>query len=615
MRKELIFIVFILVFSGCKKNEVNPVDLSLEDLVVDDNFTWETSMIVDFNLLMPLSGIVMIAGENSQTVYYRGYNNRLNEDFHVSVRIPSNIRKVLVNGKPVDLNSTNIVVDLTDMTGKLKNGSMIRGMVSWWPLNENIGTVANDQTGGNHGTIHNATWQSGIEGSSLEFNGTDAWVEIPEATNLDILEAITLCAWVKTRENVTMKIAQKGDWDGYGLGQSKWTGWNASIKMADQSEHQLYWSQGIPLLNEWYFLAMTYNGAEMKFYVNGQVKASTPVTGLLRNNNRGFSIGSDWGVQKFCNGFIDEVSLYNHALSGEDIFNLYQNFPNEDTDGDGVLNVDDDYPEDPLRAFNNYFPADGNGSLAFEDMWPDQGDYDFNDLVLDYQFQTVTNANNFVTEINARFVIKAIGAGYKNGFGFQFNQNFPADQILVTGSELTENFISLETNGSETGQDKTTIIVFDNASNHLDPQGGTGVNVNHDFAYSQPDTIHLTINFTDDVYTALQISPETWNPFLIVNKIRGREVHLANHAPTSIADLNLLGTSDDHSIPASGIYYKTSNNLPWAIEIPVSFDYPVEKASIADAHLKFINWAASAGNQYTDWYMNLPGYRQAEKIY
>jgi hypothetical protein len=66
-----------------------------------------------------------------------------------------------------------------------------------------------------------------------------------------------------------------------------------------------------------------------------------------------------------------------------------------DTDGDGVSDVRDEYPTDPKRAFNNYYPSKNNtGTLAFEDLWPAKGDYDFNDLVVDYNFNQVTNGEN-----------------------------------------------------------------------------------------------------------------------------------------------------------------------------------------------------------------------------
>jgi hypothetical protein len=70
------------------------------------------------------------------------------------------------------------------------------------------------------------------------------------------------------------------------------------------------------------------------------------------------------------------------------------NYTSNDSDGDGVSDQFDDYPDDPLRAFNNFYPSeDGFGTLAFEDLWPGKGDFDFNDMVIDYSI------NQILTEI------------------------------------------------------------------------------------------------------------------------------------------------------------------------------------------------------------------------
>jgi hypothetical protein len=77
-----------------------------------------------------------------------------------------------------------------------------------------------------------------------------------------------------------------------------------------------------------------------------------------------------------------------------------------DTDGDGVSDTKDDYPNDPNKAFDNIYPSnDAFGTLAFEDLWPAKGDYDFNDLVVDYNINQVTNAQNMIVEIECTFQI------------------------------------------------------------------------------------------------------------------------------------------------------------------------------------------------------------------
>ncbi|OFY25754.1 MAG: hypothetical protein A2X09_09230 [Bacteroidetes bacterium GWF2_43_11] len=290
-------------------------------------------------------------------------------------------------------------------------------------------------------------------------------------------------------------------------------------------------------------------------------------------------------------------------------------YTGQDTDGDGIPDCLEDYPYDPTRAFNNYYPAEGqNGTLAFEDLWPAKGDYDFNDVVVDYNINQITNADNKVVEVKPTFILRATGATYKNGFGFQLN--IAPNQIAsITGQHLTDNYINLNANGTESGQANAAVMVFDNAYTVLQyPGSGEGINTTSGAPTVEPVTMSLDINLSQPVTTEAFGYPP-YNSFIISNKIRGREVHLPNQAPTSLADPSLFGTADDNSNTLQGRYYKTINNLPWAINVIESFDYPTESTQITEAHLKFGPWAESSGTQYADWFQDKAGYRNTANIY
>lgn len=262
------------------------------------------------------------------------------------------------------------------------------------------------------------------------------------------------------------------------------------------------------------------------------------------------------------------------------------------------------------------YPATGFGTLAFEDLWPGKGDYDFNDLVLDYQFKVVINAYNKVEKVTGTFIIKAFGASYENGFGFQLNGAINSSDLTATGYELSENFISLEGNGTETGQSKPTIIVYDNAFKQMEHPGiGIGVNTTPGAPYVTPDTVVINIVLKPNTYSISDLDISNFNPFLIVNKVRSHEVHLPYYPPTDLVNPALFGQYEDNSNPASNRYYVTDTNLPWAINIYEKFDYPQEKQEIIWAHLKFAEWATSGGVQFPDWYKNLTGYRNQSLIY
>jgi LruC domain-containing protein len=287
----------------------------------------------------------------------------------------------------------------------------------------------------------------------------------------------------------------------------------------------------------------------------------------------------------------------------------------KDTDGDGVGDTRDEYPKDPARAINNFVPgSDTYNTLAYEDLWPLKGDYDLNDLVINYQFQEVLNAQNQVVDLKAKFYIKAIGATFTNGWGFQL----PIDPSLVksvTGQSLTEGVTSKSSNGTEAGQKYATIIAFENAFKQMKSSGGGYINTTKGTSIVAPnDTLRLTINFTTPINkSTLGVAP--YNPFLFSTSDRGKEIHLPNMAPTSKANLALFGTGDDKSNPSTGIYYKNAKLLPWAIDLSSDFKYPLESIQIIDAYNKFAIWVESGGAQYPDWYIISKSYYDPTKVY
>jgi len=287
----------------------------------------------------------------------------------------------------------------------------------------------------------------------------------------------------------------------------------------------------------------------------------------------------------------------------------------KDTDNDGIADNVDEYPTDETKAFNNYYPSPNVfGTFIFEDLWPSKGDYDFEDLVMDYNINQITNAQNEIVEIKSRYIVKAIGAGFNNGFGFQLSVS-PDDIESVEGIDLRNNYISLNANKTEANQSKAVVILFDNAYNVLPRVPGYfGVNVEVDAPYIQPDTMNLTIKFkTKTNINKFALPP--YNSFMIINKIRGREIHLPNQLPTDLVDVSFFGTGDDNSIPAQGKYYTSSKYYPWVIDLPNSFKHMQEKKQITRGYLYFAKWAESNGTLFNDWYLDKDNYRNWEFIY
>jgi LruC domain-containing protein len=287
-----------------------------------------------------------------------------------------------------------------------------------------------------------------------------------------------------------------------------------------------------------------------------------------------------------------------------------------DTDGDGVQDDQDAFPNDPTKAYISYYPSQtGFASIAFEDNWPKKGDFDLNDLVVNYRYTFVNNAQNQVVEMKGEFTPTASGASFHNGFGIQLPVNASAVSS-VTGQRTMSNYITFAGNGVEAGQTKAVIIPFDNHEVLIkNPAGDYFINtlMSKDKVTGSTSTVNVT--FASPVAQSnLQVA--SFNPFLISDLRRGYEIHLPGFAPTDKANKSLFTTDDDASVPASGKYYISKENWPWAINFTSAYKYPVELQPISQTYLHFSEWALSGGTTFTDWYSNtLTGYRDNSKVY
>ncbi len=281
-----------------------------------------------------------------------------------------------------------------------------------------------------------------------------------------------------------------------------------------------------------------------------------------------------------------------------------------DTDGDGVPDDQDDYPNDPDRATNDYYPnEDDFTSLACEDLWTGYGDYDFNDLVVMTNYKIVKNAQNEVVEVFGKFHIAAVGATLNNGFGVEFD--VPASAVQsVTGCEIDGSAVTLTSSGIEDGSGSNAVMIVYSAVN--DYLGTSMVNTVVGGNTMEIDTIEVHMLFNSP-QASIGVAP--YNPFMFIDQIRGKEIHKIDNAPTALVNVEYFGEGQDDSDPAIGRYYVSETNLPWVIEIPETFVWPIESADILTGYLKFQQWAESSGTEYTDWYENNPGYRDNDYLY
>ncbi len=295
-----------------------------------------------------------------------------------------------------------------------------------------------------------------------------------------------------------------------------------------------------------------------------------------------------------------------------------------DTDGDGVSDEDDAFDTDRYRAFKYYINGEQFSTLLCEDLWPNRGDFDFNDLVVDYRLLVVANAENNIVELKFEIVTRAIGGSFHNGFACELTEIDAASIISVTGNKLNGKVFKVRGNGTEEGPAYASIPFFDDAYNVLTYPGGTGgINTNPASPNAAYDSMTVVVTFMDKGQPAAGgailyenfIKINRINPYLVVNQDRNKEIHLIDKKPTSMASPKMFGTGDDASEPNSNRYYRSQNNLPWMISVSRSIPYAAEKVEFSNAFPYFVKWAESEGRSYEDWFLDRSGYRNPKFLY
>jgi hypothetical protein len=198
------------------------------------------------------------------------------------------------------------------------------GLVAAYGFDETSGSIVGDSSGNsNAGTITGAARVvAGRYGGALSFNGSSNVVSVPDSNSLDLTSGMTLEAWVKPTtlgafKTVVLKEAP-GDLS-YGMyASSAYGGSGVSRPSAWIAGTDVGATTALPTAS-WSHLAATYDRTSFKLYINGTQVASKAFTGAITPSAGALKIGGNsiWG--EYFNGQIDEIRVYNRALSPSEI--------------------------------------------------------------------------------------------------------------------------------------------------------------------------------------------------------------------------------------------------------------------------------------------------------
>jgi LruC domain-containing protein len=281
----------------------------------------------------------------------------------------------------------------------------------------------------------------------------------------------------------------------------------------------------------------------------------------------------------------------------------------------------------PINTYGSLAYPSENGwvTLAYEDQWPFAGDYDFNDLVMNYRTKLIDKDGQALGyKIEGDLV--GIGATFHNGFAVRLYQSSASGiNKRILRSQIDQASISLIINGVqqthtilEEGTEDAIFIVMpdtwayaskDSSCSFFRTEAGCNIS----------NKVSFTLSVSLNTYIASVDAPKyTLDPFIFAAEghyhgtfldglnPRGWEVHIKNQPPTEKFNQSLFSLvgSDDATNTQFGYYFQTPSGLPWAIEVGSSWAHPKESVDITQAYSEFQSFAESDGRESPMWFNN-----------
>jgi hypothetical protein len=200
---------------------------------------------------------------------------------------------------------------------------IVSGPVAWYKFDESSGTTAIDSSGlGNNGTLlGGASRTSGVSGSALSLDGSSGNVTVSDSNSLDLTSAFTISVWVNpTVTYADFKPILVKNYVYYLYAYS--TGYCGNGGTFAGYDGGYACNSTLLPANTWTLVTVTSNGSTIRLYKNGAEVSNAPVAGSITASSGTLQIGASQFGEYF-NGKLDDVRIYNRALSVSEIQSIY----------------------------------------------------------------------------------------------------------------------------------------------------------------------------------------------------------------------------------------------------------------------------------------------------
>ena len=306
---------------------------------------------------------VRFNGDNNKRVNTsESYLNRIDKWVHFAATYDGSVIRTYVNGMPDDslassfmigtnsedlsfgsysdgtnkfmgsLDEVKIIHDILSLSNikDLAEPSNIPALVAHWAMEENGGAILVDSSASknNADIIEGPSWVQGKRGLALKLDGTNTYCLVPDDPSLNISRTITMATWIKPAKYGRQRLIRKVDTDNL-LGYSLFLSNDSTVVVEFNHEDNLrvqstskYPANG----NTWMHITATYDGNTIRLYINGVEENSLTNDFDIGVTHNDLTIGASDDDNNYFDGSLDDLRIYNYALSLTEINNLQTNW-------------------------------------------------------------------------------------------------------------------------------------------------------------------------------------------------------------------------------------------------------------------------------------------------
>lgn len=265
-----------------------------------------------------------------------------------------------------------------------------------------------------------------------------------------------------------------------------------------------------------------------------------------------------------------------------------------DGDDDGVADAADTFPCSADFSSVSFVPGENQlATLAIEDQWPSLGDFDFNDLLLDYNFEIYRDGSNRVRQLRASFSPRAMGALFQNGAALRLPIPSSTAGVSITRNVGSTGAVTVS---PRAGESTLVVDIANDVRAELFANAAGVINTDDAVNAVQGKSVELIFTFAASSNITLNNVDAPFDVFLYRTADYSHQIHRSQFAGSDQMRQDLFGTLDDGSNAANNRFFVNKSGVPYILELPTTAPHPKEGRRIETLFPRIVDFAASGGS-------------------